>query len=78
MVLKHQYLQAWLHDWWVDVVSQQGQVEASDWANVATTMLCMLAESSTTTVEDRERLAFETSQMVHEAISLQGSKRNLA
>ena len=68
-VNKQEYLHSWIEEWWVQAHEDREYISSADWANVAVTMIAMLINASSDKLDDRERLAFETSKMIHDALS---------
>lgn len=68
-VNKQEYLHSWIEEWWVQAHEDREYITSADWANVAVTMIAMLINASSDKLDDRERLAFETSKMIHDALS---------
>lgn len=68
-VNKQEYLHRWIEEWWVQAHEDREYITSADWANVAVTMIAMLINASSDKLDDRERLAFETSKMIHDALS---------
>lgn len=68
-VNKQEYLHSWIEEWWVQAHEDREYITSADWANVAVTMIAMLINASSDKLDDREKLAFETSKMIHDALS---------
>jgi hypothetical protein len=68
-VNKQEYLHSWIEEWWVQAHEDREYISSADWANVAVTMIAMLINASSDKLDDREKLAFETSKMIHDALS---------
>ena len=68
-VNKQAYLHSWIEEWWVQAHEDREYISSADWANVAVTMIAMLINASSDKLDDREKLAFETSKMIHDALS---------
>jgi hypothetical protein len=66
---KQEFLHSWIEEWWVQAHEDREYISSADWANVAVTMIAMLINASSPNLEDREKLAFETSKMIHDALS---------
>lgn len=66
---KQEYLHNWIHEWWVQAHEDREYISSADWANVAVTMIAMLINASSDKLDDREKMAFETSKMIHDALS---------
>ena len=66
---KQEYLHSWIEEWWVQAHEDREYISSADWANVAVTMIAMLINASSDKLDDREKLAFETSKMIHDALS---------
>lgn len=66
---KQEFLHNWIDEWWVQAHHDREWISSADWANVAVTMIAMLINASSNKLDDREKLAFETSKMIHDALS---------
>jgi len=66
---KQEFLHSWIEEWWVQAHEDRDYISSADWANVAVTMIAMLINASSDKLEDREKIAFETSKMIHDALS---------
>ena len=67
--MKSEFLHSWIEEWWVQAHQDRDYISSADWANVAVTMIALLINASSTKLEDKEKLAFETSKMIHAALS---------
>ena len=66
---KQEYLHEYIDAWWLHAFEKREHITSADWANVAVTMIAMLINASSEEHDDREKLAFETSKMIHDALS---------
>lgn len=66
---REEFLHQWIDEWWQQAHEDREYISSADWANVAVTMIAMLINASSNKLDDREKLAFETSKMIHDALS---------